>query len=206
MRKARSININTAEYWNNIYGSPEKREEYRKNEKGTSTKETTNRFLEALKLIKDWDRVLDIGCGIGTFTKLVKDTYPHAFVWGVDISDKVIADNLEERKDITYRTGVVGNLPTQPNHFDVVFAGEVLEHLDDPDHLFMDAFVALKAKGTFVISTPLLDVINIEEHMWFFSPEDIIKLFEDHGFKEVALLELPDDEGKTIIYAKGVKP
>lgn len=210
MKKTGNQNINTQTYWSGIYGTPQKRKHYAM--QGTAwdsdiggtgySIRPTARFSKALEYIKNGDKVLDIGCGVGVFTKLVKDTYPKCDVWGVDISRKVIEDNLKEHEGINYKQSYIGNLKEIPSdYFDVVFSGETLEHLDDPNDLMKDGFSSLKSSGVFVLTTPFKDRIVSPEHTFEFDHDDVEKLFLDNGFKSVEFIDLPDMEHLLVIFA-----
>jgi len=207
MKRANPINLNSAEYWNTVYAGTENREAYRQNEKGVSTEDTTHRFLQTLSLIKDGDRVLDIGCGIGSLTSRIKERYPNAEVWGVDISDQAIEENKNEHPGITYLVGNVeeGLVDTGVEYYDVVFSGETLEHLDTPARLFQAAFRALKPGGTLIVTTPREDHITTPEHTWFYSKDDIRTLFTENGFSAPRFVDLPDNEGYYVFFAVGEK-
>jgi SAM-dependent methyltransferase len=47
-------------------------------------------------------------------------------------------------------------LPFENEFFDAVFAGEVIEHLFDPDHFLDEVYRVLKHKGILVLTTPNL--------------------------------------------------
>lgn len=204
-------NINTKTYWNTIYGSEIKRSQYAS--QGThiaivddSIIKPTARFQKAMSFVHNGDKVLDIGCGVGVFTKLVKDTFPESEVWGIDISSKAIEDNQKEHTGIEYLQHYIGNKPSYPQeYFDFVFSGEVLEHLDNPKDLFLEAYNALKPGGTFLLSTPNKDSIQSDEHVWEFAQDDVDDLFISQGFKKVDFHYLPDLEHLLVIMASGVK-
>lgn len=212
MKHTNNPNINFKSYWNSVYGDDIKRAGYES--QGTDTavrvgdmiarENHTERFDRAVKEVKQGDKVLDIGCGVGAFTRKankVKDCE----VWGIDISDVVIEANKVRDTGITYHQGYIGQLDFLPKeYFDVVFTGEVLEHLDDPSILIKDAYTALKKGGKLVLTTPLEDAIHSGEHVWFFTKEDIEKLFSDNGFS-CEFVDLPDLEYKMVIFAIGKK-
>lgn len=200
MKRANPSNINTKVLWNNNYKDPEKREEYLHDHTGP-----TQRFNSALKFVSDGDKVLDIGCGIGIFTKLVKDTYPSCDVTGVDISDTVIEANKNDRQDIKYFEERVGGTNLPADSFDTIFSGETLEHLDYPQTLFQEANHLLKHSGKFIVTTPREDAIRSPEHTWYFTQQDIEDLFLNNGFNDVQFVYLPDMEHLAVIFAIGVK-
>ena len=212
-RTSEPYNINNRTYWNGIYGDELKRAEYKA--AGTSKMvysgdlkmiDNTKRFETALNQIKDGDKVLDVGCGVGNFTKLVKKIYPNCEIWGTDISDVVIEANKKEDSDIKYFYQQIGHQTQLPdNYFDVIFCGETIEHLDNPQILFKDAYRMLKISGKLITTTPSDDHIKSNEHVWFFEQEDIIQFFKDNGFEKVKFISLPDMEYLFVIFAIGVK-
>lgn len=201
MKKISNENINTKHYWNGVYSDERQRAEF-----SAQDVFAPGRFIETVKHIKDGDKVLDIGCGIGSLTKMVKDTYPNCEVWGVDISDTAINDDQAERPDIKYVHGYIGKLKDIPeNYFDVVFSGETLEHLDNPNDLINDAYCSLKEGGVFLLTTPNKNAIFSTEHIYEFEQDDVEKFLRNCGFKTVEFLYLPDLVHLLVIYAKATK-
>ena len=99
---------------------------------------------------------LDIGCGDVALSRIIANNCDIKEYHGIDISESGI---LEARKhkiiavkiDVNYE-----NLPYKDNYFDFVIAGELIEHLFDPDHLFMEAYRVLKPGGHLLLTTPNL--------------------------------------------------
>lgn len=214
MKRANPVNENTRHYWNDVYGTPEKREGYAA--AGTShdhgagpmpSQQQTTRFSRALSYVRSGDKVLDLGCGVGVFTKMVRDSFENRKVYGADISDLAMEDNRREHPGITYVVNEIGRerLPYE-NYFDVVFSGETLEHLDDPKDLLRDAFHYLKPGGLLIITTPNNDAIRSPEHTWYFKHEDVEDLYRDAGFLTPDFVYLPRLEHLMVIFAVGRKP
>ena len=70
-------------------------------------------------------RALDVGCGKGRFAKILKDRYPDAEIWGLDISAEMLRHVPAE---IHTRQALMTDLPFSGEHFDAVYATESLEH------------------------------------------------------------------------------
>lgn len=203
MKPTGNPNLNSRTYWNTIYSDDQKRQAYVENE---TIGNESMRFHVALEEVKDGDTFLDIGCGVGYLTNMVFIHRPKSEVWGVDISDTVIRDNSIKNPKITYKQGYVGDLKDIPaNYFDFVFSGEVLEHIDEPKNLFKDAYNALKPGGKFLITTPNDNHIESDEHVWYFTHEDVENLFIECGFKHVRFIYLPHLEHMLVIMAIGIK-
>lgn len=96
-------------------------------------------------------KVLDIGCRDGVLTK----TYAEGNeVLGLDIDDVALAA-LEEETDVTTRqTDLNGDWGVESNAYDVVVAGEVIEHLYFPEKVVEKIAVALKPGGMLLGSVP----------------------------------------------------
>jgi ubiquinone/menaquinone biosynthesis C-methylase UbiE len=83
--------------------------------------------------------VLDLGCGTGTLTILVKRLYPDTEVYGLDGDPKVLA--IAERKAkqagvaLTLEQGLSYQLPYPAECFDRVLSSLMLHHLTHTDKL-----------------------------------------------------------------------
>lgn len=197
MKRTNNDQLNTKVYWNYIYTTPAREVEY-------WTK--TTRFPKALEYVKDGDKVMDLGCGVGVLLREIKKQRKGCELWGIDISSEVVAKNSKEDPDIHYEQGEIGNLyRLPPEYFDFVFSGETIEHLDKPGELFADAFRILKPGGTLVITTPQDDHIDSPEHVWYFEKQDITNLFTQAGFSSPEFIDLPDMEHMIVFFAVGKK-
>lgn len=95
------------------------------------------------------DIVLDLGAGAGIVESMnVRGKFKK--VCGVDPDPRVV-DNpyLDDG-----RVGVGESIPWEDESFDVVFADNVLEHLDDPTTVFREVARVLKPGGRFLAKTP----------------------------------------------------
>jgi ubiquinone/menaquinone biosynthesis C-methylase UbiE len=78
-------------------------------------------------------KVLDLGCGTGTLTLLIKNSQPSAEVIGIDIDPNVLDIAKKKaslvRADISFDLGTAFNLPYPDNFFDRVVSSLVFHHL-----------------------------------------------------------------------------
>lgn len=109
--------------------------------------------------LKNGVKFIDIGCGGGAMTRLVKKKFPEMEVTGIDISpDRIQFANdqaREQKLDICYKCTNVTSLPFKDNSFDFVWSRFLFEYLKQP-------IAALKemlrvAKNTGVVSVGDLD-------------------------------------------------
>lgn len=97
--------------------------------------------------------VLDAGCGDATFLVALRAAIPGLELHGVDFS----ADRLSQSRTAGLhlrRHDLHDALPYEDGFFDAVYAGEVLEHLFDPDSFLEDLARVLRPNGVLVLSTP----------------------------------------------------
>jgi SAM-dependent methyltransferase len=104
-------------------------------------------------------RILDLGCGNGLFlAELDRRADLSARGWelhGVDYSPAVLAD--ARRRPYTFdQCNLEEGIPYPGNSFDVVTAGEVIEHVYDPDRLLREAHRVLHPGGWLLLTTPNL--------------------------------------------------
>lgn len=98
--------------------------------------------------------VLDLGCADGILSERIKritnselvgiDNYPDLYKHAVEKGIKVIDTDINQR------------LPFDDNTFDLVFAGEIIEHVLSPDEFLLEVKRVLKKDGVLVITTPNL--------------------------------------------------
>ena len=95
-------------------------------------------------------RVLDLGCRDGALTRAYVEGNE---VVGVDADKEALAEAQKLGIDTRW-ADLDEPLPFEDESFDVVVAGELLEHLRDPRRLVAEARRVLRPEGTFVASVP----------------------------------------------------
>jgi malonyl-CoA O-methyltransferase len=92
--------------------------------------------------------VLDVGCGKGRFARILKERYPGADVWGLDISPEMLK---YVPSDIQTRAGLMTELPFGDAEFECVYATESLEHAVEIERAVGEMCRVLKPGGRLVI-------------------------------------------------------
>jgi ubiquinone/menaquinone biosynthesis C-methylase UbiE len=98
-------------------------------------------------------RILDVGCGDGSFITQFADCCD---LYGVDISKKAV--ELARQAGVNSQIADIScqRLPYSGKFFDVVYMGDIIEHLVDPDFAIEEVLRVLKPERFLVISTPNL--------------------------------------------------
>ena len=115
-----------------------------------------NRLQKSLELIEQQrpSKVLDLGCGTGFFCLQIQEA-TGAMVCGVDISSEATKVAMSRGIDAR-QCDVNQGLCFEDESFDLVFCGEIIEHVFDPDYLLDEIERVLVPSGHLVLSTPNL--------------------------------------------------
>jgi 2-polyprenyl-3-methyl-5-hydroxy-6-metoxy-1,4-benzoquinol methylase len=113
------------------------------------------RMEEMLYLARPAQRVLDFGGGSGVFLPSLAKNFSQ--VWCVDlridalhyVKDKFKLDNV-----VVVQGKENGPLPFEDSFFDIIFAGDVLEHIADSREVQREFDRILKPEGYVIISGP----------------------------------------------------
>ena len=96
-------------------------------------------------------KVLDLGCGTGTLTLMLKQTHPAADVTGMDGDPQVLEIAREKSlgTSIQWDEGLASSLPYPDSVFDRVVTSLVIHHLvtDDKRRAFKEIYRVLKPHG-----------------------------------------------------------
>ena len=115
--------------------------------------ETFKRALVQQAGLKPGMQVLDLGCGTGTLTILVKQSAPGVDVTGLDGDPEVLdiarAKAAKAGLQIAWDAGMAFDLPYPDGKFDRVLASLVFHHLTRPDkqRAFYEAYRVLRPWG-----------------------------------------------------------
>jgi trans-aconitate 2-methyltransferase len=97
--------------------------------------------------------VLDMGCGPGFTTALLRDAIPHSFTTGIDASAAMVAEARERVPDAQFTVADVTAPLALPAH--LVYARLLLGHLPDPGAALANWVAALRFGGLVVCEEPV---------------------------------------------------
>lgn len=102
------------------------------------------------------DRILDLGCGPGNSTKVLKDKFPHARVIGADNSIEMLEKAKELYQEIEFiNLDANGNLREVSEKFDIVFSNACIQWLPNHRELLPKLMTLLNPNGVLAIQVPM---------------------------------------------------
>lgn len=111
------------------------------------------RYLFAARLARG-KRVIDLGCGAGYGSSELSRTA--ASVLGVDLAKDAVdwARTQYPQPNIRFEQASCDATPAEDASIDLAIAFEVIEHLEEPEKLLIEARRILAPGGQFIVSTP----------------------------------------------------
>lgn len=97
-------------------------------------------------------RVLDIGCGIGTYVEKFRALRAHAF--GVDVDEEKLLRGRNEKQLDTLARAVSEALALASDTFDGVLLHEVIEHVNDDRATIHEAHRVTRRGGVVIVFAP----------------------------------------------------
>lgn len=100
-------------------------------------------------------KILDIGCNDGTLLQLLGQKYPAAKLNGLDADTKSI--NRCQKKGIGAKIYFFDDktpIPFPDHSFDLIIAGEIIEHIYNTDMFLDEVHRLLTPKGYLLLTTP----------------------------------------------------
>jgi len=169
------------------------------------------RLLERLDLVKiDPKTILDLGSATGVYSAFLQKRYKSASVIGADISWKMSAHALKQRKWFAKQRFICADgesLPFKDKSFDLVFSNLMLYWVTDPDELFSEMQRILAPGGLIVFTTLGPDTLKEMRQSWanvdqlvhvnrFMDMHDVGDSLTKSGFEGVVM----DNENITLNY------
>lgn len=144
------------------------------------------RYEFAARKLRDAKSILDIACGVGYGSRLLKDSLPAALVTGVDSSVDAIeyANDRYALPGLTFR--VADGMTFDDGPFDAVVSLETIEHLPDPQPFIQRITTRLlRPGGIFIGSVPVTPSMDANpHHLHDFTARSFRKLLTSRGLIE----------------------
>ena len=110
------------------------------------------RLIDQVKL-RPGMHLLDVGCGTGTLTMMIKHASPQVEVTGMDVDPAILEvarkKTIQADMDINFDLGMAFSLPYPENYFDRVVSSMVMHHLTRENKIktFQEIYRVLRLEG-----------------------------------------------------------
>ncbi len=150
-------------------------------------------FLAQIDLLKPQDRILEIGCGIGTIVNELSSK-GHDII-GIDISGEAIEYGRKKYGDIHLEVQAAEILPYKDESFEAVLSFDLFEHIAAIDKHISEVRRVLGPGGYYLFQTPNKCSNIIYETLWtkslqwrryhpsLHSPGQLRRRMARHGFE-----------------------
>ena len=197
---------------------------------GVSPPEFALRREFLLENVAAGEHVLDVGCGEGWFAAELARA--GASVVGLDVAEEPLRRARQAEMQRSPSGGQPGldlrlidadqPWPLQDASFDVVWAGETIEHVADTAGWLSEARRVLKPGGRLLLSTPdhgRLSVLwlalsrrafeahfdPLADHLRFYTRANLTRLLGEFGFRDVALRAAAGPPARRLLLARAVR-
>ncbi len=178
-------------------------------QEGTYQKEVILPNLLRILDVKKGERILDLACGQGFFTREVASL--GADVVGADISPELIAKAKKYAPSATFHVSPASSLPFAKNaEFDAVLCVLALQNIEDISLVFKEVKRVLKENGRFlfVLNHPAFRVLK--RSSWEWDEEKKVQYRRIDGYLSAAKIPVdmhPGSKGsaKTISYHRSLQ-
>ena len=154
---------------------------------------TNLEFLAQTDLLRPEDKILEIGCGIGTVVnELGKKGHD---IIGIDISSEAIKYGRKKYDDISLEVQAAETLPYGNESFNVVLSFDVFEHIAEIDKHISEVRRVLHPGGYYLFQTPnrysniIYEILWTKSLQWrryhpsLHSPGQLRRRMARHGFE-----------------------
>ena len=139
---------NNQEYFEKDYGGGS---EIAYEDSFDQNKKRYQEIINRIRKYKDKGVLLEIGCAGGHFLKFAQDSGYK--VEGVEIS-KAMVKFAKEKLAVNVIAGTIGDIELPSQKYDIVYLGDVLEHIYDIDFFLKEMFRILKPSGLLYADLP----------------------------------------------------
>lgn len=148
-----------------------------------------------VRVLPQQGRFLEVGCGNGSFLRLLAEARPDLELHGVDIVDT----NISDIPNFTFHKGMLESADLEPDTFDTVYFNNLIEHVPDP-FVFLEKCSEILSPGGMVYgNTP--DHLSLDRyifgrywagyhyprHTYVFDHRNFRQILEKVGYEDIKL-------------------
>lgn len=107
------------------------------------------------------NRIIDLGCGPGNSTEVLKNRWPNAEVIGLDSSSAMIKTAKETNENISWHVADASGDLSFLGSFDLIFSNAVLQWMPDHHLLLPKLYSMLNRDGVLAVQVPYIEKMPI---------------------------------------------
>ena len=163
------------------------------------------RTLRDLSSLEAGKNVLEIGCGNGTGTSLIRKYFSPEKIHAIDLDPRMIERAKKNHSDdsVTFEIASATNLPYETNSFDAVFDFGIIHHIPDSKLCLEELKRVLKPDGELILE-------DLSTETFETTTGRVLKRLTEHPyddmFSQVAFSKHLNDLGFQIIEEKTYNP
>ena len=153
-------------------------------------KEVSVRMIEKLKFIKISPKnILDLGCGTGYLSLLLKKLYPNVHITCLDFSPEMLSHCKLKESAFETVCADIEDLPFKKPQYDIIVSGLTLHWCKEIEKIFYDIYNILNENGIFIFTTVGPDTLSeLKETYKLVDDKDHINIFHDmHTYGDLLL-------------------
>jgi len=136
------------------------------------------RFRAMMAGILPGAKVIELGCGCSEFLSFLLNHRQGVTATGLDYSAWAVAYMHQVDPRVAWQRGDALTTGYPDGAFDVVLAGELVEHLDRPQELIAEMARLCRPAGFIRITTPIEAIAARDAyHVWSLGEADLVELF-----------------------------
>jgi len=167
-------------------------------------------FLKQHQINLNGSEILDVGCGSGYSTRLLKSKYNPKEIIAFDFMSEQIELARQRDPNTNYFVGDVANINLSSNKFDAVFVFGVLHHVPEWKKGLQEIYRVIKPKGIFLVEEGSKKIVDFADKYlrWQHPPEsrfdwpEFIKELKVIGFDVIGDSKIVINDFRSFICAK----
>jgi 2-polyprenyl-3-methyl-5-hydroxy-6-metoxy-1,4-benzoquinol methylase len=124
----------------------------------------TRKIFDHLEQKKPKGIILDVGCSSGQFLYFAREKGFSGV--GIEINKRTA--DIARSNGFEIHNGFLDTAPFPKNSFDIIYLGDVIEHVNDPQKFVETSLSFLKHDGIVVVSTPNTDCFWSRSTLWLY--------------------------------------
>ena len=97
--------------------------------------------------------ILELGCGTGYLTALLRERFPHAAIEAVDFAPAMVAIARERVPDASFVVSDIEALEPEPERYDLIVSSATVQWLAEPEQTLRRLVTSLDTDGELHLAT-----------------------------------------------------